>query len=109
MTSSTTARAQHSVQDFPELKLAWADNIGAIIGNPPYSLAQQFVRHALTFMLLRLTFYESERRRGVLDGAGLVRVHVFRNRLPMMQAAAFQGILHLNAVFNSSRAARWAA
>ena len=42
-------------------------------------------------MLLRLTFYESERRREVLDGAGLIRVHVFRNRLPMMHRDGWTG------------------
>ena len=95
------------MQDFLDLKLVREDEIDAVVTNPPYRLAQQFVRHALTlcprvFMLLRLTFYESERRRDVLEGAGLIRVHVFRNRLPMMQAEA----LHLNAAFISSRAAR---
>ena len=42
-------------------------------------------------MLLRLTFYESERRRDVLDGGGLIRVHVFRNRLPMMHRDGWAG------------------
>ncbi len=51
-------------QDFLNFKPAWADKIDAIVTNPPYRLAQQFVRHALTlcprlYMLLRLTFYES--------------------------------------------------
>src|SRR5262249_23224244 len=45
---------------------------GTIITNPPYRLAEKFVEHALelvpfTFMLLRLAFLESERRRGILD------------------------------------------
>ena len=87
---------QDSVQDFLNFKPALADEIDAIVTNPPYRLAQQFVRHALTLcprviMLLRLTFYESERRRDVLDGAGLVRVHVFRNRLPMMHRDGWAG------------------
>jgi hypothetical protein len=43
-------------------------------------------------MLLRLTFLESERRRGILEGrAGLMRVHVFRNRLPMMHRDGWDG------------------
>jgi hypothetical protein len=89
-------RGQDSVQDFLHLKPAWADGIDAIVTNPPYRLAQPFVRHALTlcphaFMLLRLTFLESERRRDVLDGAGLIRVHVFRNRLPMMHRDGWSG------------------
>lgn len=63
--------------------------IGAIVTNPPYKLAGQFVLHALTFgvpvyMLLRLAFLESERRRTILENGWLRRVYVFRNRLPMM-------------------------
>ena len=87
---------QDSVQDFLDFKPAPATEIDAIVTNPPYRLAQQFVRRALTlcprvFMLLRLTFYESERRKDVLDDAGLIRVHVFRNRLPMMHRDGWTG------------------
>jgi hypothetical protein len=87
---------QDSVQDFLNFKPAQAGVIDAIVTNPPYRLAQDFVRHALTlsprvFMLLRLTFFESERRKDVLDGAGLIRVHVFRNRLPMMHRDGWTG------------------
>jgi hypothetical protein len=89
-------RGQNSVQDFLDLKPAWADEIDAVVTNPPYRLAQQSVQHALTlcprvFMLLRLTFLESDRRKNVLDGAGLIRVHVFRNRLPMMHRDGWTG------------------
>jgi hypothetical protein len=42
-------------------------------------------------LLLRLAFLESERRRGILEGRGLVRVHVFRKRLPMMHRDGWQG------------------
>ena len=35
-------------------------------------------------MLLRLAFLESDRRTSILEDAGLARVHIFRNRLPMM-------------------------
>ena len=81
---------------FSDFKPALADEIDAIVTNPPYRLAQQFVRHALTLcprvlMLLRLTFLESERRKDVLDDAGLIRVHVFRNRLPMMHRDDWTG------------------
>ena len=87
---------QDSVQDFLNFKPVAVAEFDAIVTNPPYRLAQLFVRHALTlcarvFMLLRLTFYESERRRDVLDGAGLIRVHVFRNRLPMMHRDGWTG------------------
>ena len=71
-------------------------HIGAIVTNPPFKLADQFVHHALTLcprviMLLRLAFLESERRRAILDGGLLARVHVFRNRLPMMHRAGWDG------------------
>ena len=94
-TSSTTAGPGQR-EGFSEFKPAWADEIDAVVTNPPYRLAQHFVQHALTlcprvFMLLRLTFYESERRKDVLDGAGLIRVHVFRNRLPMMHRDGWAG------------------
>ena len=34
-------RGQNSVQDFLDLKPAWADEIDAVVTNPPYRLAQQ--------------------------------------------------------------------
>jgi hypothetical protein len=67
--------------------------VGAIVTNPPFKLANEFVAHALTIgvpkvmMLLRLAFIESERRKAILDGGALARVHVFKNRLPMMHRA----------------------
>lgn len=67
--------------------------IGAIVTNPPFKLANEFVVNALHMgipkvaMLLRLGFIESERRSPILDGGLLARVHVFRNRLPMMHRA----------------------
>lgn len=81
--------------------LAWqlpgVASIGSIITNPPYMNADAFVRHALTFgvakvcMLLRLAFLESARRTVILEESGLARVHVFRNRLPMMHRSGFSG------------------
>ncbi len=67
--------------------------IDAIVTNPPFKLADQFVAHALTLsvpkvaMLLRLTFIESAKRAAILDCGLLARVLVFRNRLPMMHRA----------------------
>jgi hypothetical protein len=68
----------------------------AIVTNPPFRLAEQFVAHALELcprvvMLLRLAFLESERRCGILEGCGLEHVFVFRRRLPMMHRAGWQG------------------
>jgi hypothetical protein len=69
---------------------------GAIVTNPPYQLAEQFVAHALDLaptvvMLLRLAFLESERRTDILEHRGLARVHVFRKRLPMMHRDGWSG------------------
>jgi hypothetical protein len=77
-------------------KLANGDAIEAIVTNPPFKLAGEFVEHALklcprVIMLLRLTFYESKRRNSILDGGQLARVHVFTNRLPMMHRANWDG------------------
>jgi len=69
----------------------------AIVTNPPYNMADKFVRHALKLhpdkvvMLLRLAFLESERRTGILENAGLARVYLFRNRLPMMHRHGWKG------------------
>jgi hypothetical protein len=70
--------------------------VEAIVTNPPFKLAEQFVEHALDLcpsvvMLLRLAFLESERRTGILEGRGLARVHVFRKRLPMMHRDGWDG------------------
>jgi hypothetical protein len=70
--------------------------VEAVVTNPPYRLAEQFVAHALelaplVIMLLRLAFLESERRCGILEGRGLARVHVFRKRLPMMHRDGWEG------------------
>jgi hypothetical protein len=67
-----------------------------ILTNPPFSIAEPFVAHALelspiVIMLLRLAFLESERRCGILEGRGLARVHVFRKRLPMMHRDQWAG------------------
>jgi hypothetical protein len=67
-----------------------------IVCNPPYKLAPQFVRHALTLvpvtcMLLRLAFLESTSRTDVLEGGQLARVLVFRRRLPMMHRHNWSG------------------
>jgi hypothetical protein len=68
----------------------------AIVTNPPFKLANEFVEHALdlcprVIMLLRLAFLESERRSGILDSGTLARVHVFKRRLPMMHRDGWSG------------------
>lgn len=71
-------------------------NVEAIVTNPPFKIADQFVSHALDLcphvcMLLRLVFLESARRARILDTGTLARVHVFRNRLPMMHRDGWTG------------------
>ena len=56
--------------------------VEAIVTNPPFNLAAQFVAHALDLAprwlcSCRLAFLESERRTPILDGGRLARVHVF--------------------------------
>jgi hypothetical protein len=70
--------------------------VGTIISNPPFKLAEQFIEHGLilcpqVIMLLRLAFLEGARRSSILDGGHLARVHVFRNRLPMMHRDGWEG------------------
>lgn len=70
--------------------------VQAIVTNPPFKLAHEFVAHALKLcpkvvMLLRLAFLESDRRRDILDTGKLARVHVFRKRLPMMHRDGWEG------------------
>jgi hypothetical protein len=79
--------------DFLLERTALAD---CIVTNPPFKLAHQFVAHALdlcprVFMLLRLAFLETPKRSVILEGCGLVRVHVFRARLPMMHRQNWAG------------------
>lgn len=71
--------------------------IGAIVTNPPFKLASEFVAHAMKIgvpkiiMLLRLAFMESERRASILDNGWLARVYVFARRIPMMHRHGYQG------------------
>lgn len=78
----------HSGWDFL-FPAADAPEVDAIVTNPPFKLAGEFVersleRAPLVAMLLRLAFIESTKRAPILDRGMLARVHVFRNRLPMM-------------------------
>jgi len=71
-------------------------NVEAIVTNPPYQLAADFVRHAIGLcpyvaMLLRLAFLESEGRSDILDDRPPAKIHVFKKRLPMMHRAGWTG------------------
>lgn len=70
--------------------------VQAIVTNPPFKNAAEFVAHALEIcprvvMLLRLAFLESTRRAPILDGGHLARVYPFSNRLPMMHRDGWTG------------------
>lgn len=85
----------HARQDFL-METVLPVGIKAIVTNPPFKLAEEFVAHARklcpkVYMLLRLAFLESERRRAILESGDLARVHVFRKRLPMMHRAGWEG------------------
>jgi hypothetical protein len=72
------------------------DGCEGIVTNPPYKLVEQFVAHALELsplvvMLLRLAFYESERRCAILEDCGLKQILCFRKRLPMMHRRGWDG------------------
>jgi hypothetical protein len=69
--------------------------VEAIVTNPPYKLAAEFVRHGLrlvpkVYLLVRLQFLAAESRADIL-GKGLRAVCVFRRRLPMMHRDSWTG------------------
>lgn len=73
-----------------------APEVDAIVTNPPFKLAEEFVAKALeraplVVMLLRLAFIESERRSPILDNGNLARVYAYRKRLPMMHRKGWEG------------------
>jgi hypothetical protein len=90
--------ASDLVGDRIDFLMEWRapEGVGAIVTNPPYKLAADFVRHGLKLvptvaMLLRFNFFESEARSDLLDGGSLARVHVFKNRLPRMHRQGWAG------------------
>lgn len=67
-----------------------------IVTNPPFKNASAFARKAIELcprvcMLMRLAFLEGTTRSDILDGGKLARVHIFRNRLPMMHRDGWNG------------------
>jgi hypothetical protein len=80
------------------LKERWLpdDGVEAILTNPPYQLATEFVAHGIklcpkVYMLCKLTFAESQRRTEILDSGQLARIYLFKSRLPMMHRHGWQG------------------
>lgn len=85
--------------------------VQAIVTNPPYRHAAEFVRKALDLcphvvMLMRLAFLEAgnakteagRARLAVLDGGHLSNVFVFQNRLPMMHRNGWTGNRSTNSI-----------
>jgi hypothetical protein len=70
--------------------------VEAIVTNPPFELAERIVEHALSLcpvviMLLPWAWFEGQARTQILESGQLARVHVFRNRLPMMHRHGHTG------------------
>ena len=89
----------------------------AIITNPPFKLAREFVDAALgrapyVAMLLRLAFLEGGARRPWFASVPLARVHVASRRLPMMHRDGWTGpkagsaVCHAWFVFDKRHAGR---
>jgi hypothetical protein len=67
-----------------------------ILTNPPFQIIDRFIAHALDLVptmivLARLAMLESRRRTEIIEHRGLARVHVFRERLPMMHRDGWVG------------------
>jgi hypothetical protein len=67
-----------------------------IVTNPPFRICDQFIARALdlvprVIVLARLALLESTRRTEILEHRGLARIHVFRERLPMMHRRGWTG------------------
>ncbi len=68
-----------------------------IVTNPPFILAEQFVRHALTqarykvALLCKLSFLESKRRKELFSATPLRSVYVFSERVTMLKNGLGRG------------------
>ncbi len=85
----------NAIEDFLQ-KLEAPYPCECILSNPPFDKAADFVRIGLklcpkVILLLRLVFLESVGRSDILDTGVLARVHVFKNRLPMMHRDLWDG------------------
>jgi hypothetical protein len=70
--------------------------MAAIVTNPPFLLAADFVQHGLSLVpkvvvLERVQFLESEARADLFDAGKLARVFVFRDRVPRMHQEGWNG------------------
>ncbi len=68
-----------------------------IVTNPPFKMAEQFVRHALDLgadkvaMMLRLAWLEGSQRKALFESTPLARVLVASRRLSMSRGGVDQG------------------
>jgi hypothetical protein len=75
----------------------WGSRDHAIVTNPPFKLANQFIRKALAdgvryhAWLLRMNFVESLGRLPMFRGNPPARVHISSRRLPMMHRHGWTG------------------
>lgn len=80
-------------QSHRDFLMEWEPVAPNIVTNPPFKLAEQFVRHALALssgkvaMLCRLAWLEGKGRRELFTGTPLARVWVFAGRLSMQRGA----------------------
>ncbi|MEM7663819.1 MAG: class I SAM-dependent methyltransferase [Pseudomonadota bacterium] len=77
------------------------EGVECIVTNPPFKLANEFVRHSLTLvprcvMLLRLAYLEGAGRSDIIDGH-LSELLVGIERLPMMHRDGWKGPKKSNA------------
>lgn len=77
------------------------DGVPAIVTNPPFKLAEEFVAHAINlvpevYVLLRVAFLEGLRWEKLGLRNHLARVHVFAPRLPMMHRDGWDGPINSN-------------
>lgn len=79
---------QNGTADFLECCPEHANRFD-IVTNPPYSMAKEFVEHALDIsaygvkvaMFLKLTFLEGAKRKALFDTYPPKKIYVFRNRI----------------------------
>ena len=85
----------HDGIDFLKVTKAPPD-VGAIVTNPPFSRAADFVRRGLLLVpkvvvLERIQWLEAECRADIFDSGKLARVYVFRDRVPRMHRIGWIG------------------
>ena len=90
-TADRTIGSPHRVAVGDALSLPWPA-VDIAVMNPPYSLAEQFVRRAreglpgvTTAVLLRLAFLESAKREPLFEEHGMPDVHVLAKRPSFMR------------------------